>query len=122
MDTIHIEGLRVDTIIGVFDWEKQAPQPLVFDLVLPTDCRLAGKNDELDKALNYQSIIEFVEEFVADNSGRWELLESLLEALAQSLLEKFVLPHVDIRVYKPKVMPQARSVSIQIKREASDYV
>lgn len=122
MDKIYIEGLQVETIIGVFDWEKQAPQPLLFDLELPTDCRLAGKKDELDKALNYQIVIEYVEDFVKTNSARWELLESLLEALAQVLITRFNLEQIKIRVYKPKVMPQAKSVSIQIERQARDYV
>lgn len=122
MDSIFIEKLKVDTIIGVFEWEKHSPQPLLFDLTLPTDCRLAGTYDELHKALNYQTVIEFVETFVQSNSGRWELLESLLEALAQALIKEFLLPQVTLRVYKPKVMPQAQSISIQISRTSADYV
>ncbi len=122
MDSIFIEKLKIETIIGVFDWEKQTPQPLLFDLTLPTDCRLSGAYDELHKALNYQTVIEFTEHFVSTHSGRWELLESLLESLAKSLLFEFDLPYISLRVYKPKVMPQAQSISIQINRKRTDYV
>ncbi|MCY0963880.1 dihydroneopterin aldolase [Parathalassolituus penaei] len=114
MDKVFIHGLAVDAVIGVFEWEKQVRQPLVFDLDMAWDIRQAARTDDLAFALNYQAVTEAVEQFVREQ--HFQLLESLLERLSEHLLQTFGMPWLRIRVEKPAVVPQARAVGLCIER------
>ncbi|WP_028294976.1 dihydroneopterin aldolase [Oceanobacter kriegii] len=114
MDKVFIEGLKVDAVIGVFDWEKQVRQPLVFDLEMAWDIRQAAATDDLAFALNYAAVTEYVENFV--RAQHFQLLESLIERLADELIKEFGMPWLSIRVEKPAVVPQARAVGLKIER------
>lgn len=114
MDKVFIRGLKVDTVIGVFEWEKQVRQPLIFDLEMAWDIRKAAATDDLSYALNYQAVTEFVERFVQEN--QFELLETMLERLAEQLRQTFAMPWLSIEVQKPAVVPQARAVGLYIER------
>lgn len=114
MDKVFIHGLKVDAVIGVYDWEKQVRQPLVFDLEMAWDIRVAAATDDLVHALNYQAVTEFLERFVREQ--HFQLLESLIERLAEALRQEFAMPWLSIRVEKPAVVPQSRSVGLYIER------
>ncbi|GGY36364.1 7,8-dihydroneopterin aldolase [Bacterioplanes sanyensis] len=114
MDSVFIHGLSVDAVIGVFEWEKQLQQPLIFDLEMAWDIRQAAATDDLQYALNYQAVTEFIEHFVG--SQQFELLETLLEQLAAGLRQQFAIPWLSIQVQKPAVVPQARAVGLKIER------
>ena len=114
MDKVFNKGLEVDAVIGVYDWEKQVRQPLVFDLEMAWNIRVAAQTDDLMHALNYQAVAEFVERFVREQ--HFQLLESLLDRLADSLMQEFGMPWLSIQVEKPAVVPQARAVGLRIER------
>ena len=114
MDKVFIHGLKVDAVIGVYDWEKQVRQPLVFDLEMAWDIRVAAATDDLIHALNYQAVTEFVEAFVREQ--HFQLLESLIERLAEALRKEFGMPWISIKVEKPAVVPQSRVVGLYIER------
>lgn len=114
MDKVFIRGLKVDAIIGVFDWEKQVRQPLIFDLEMAWDISHAAATDDLRHALNYQAVTEFVEHFV--QTTQFELLETLVERLAENLRQEFAMPWLSIEVQKPAVVPQAKAVGLYIER------
>lgn len=114
MDKVCIRGLEVDAVIGVFDWEQQVRQPLLFDLELAWDICPAAESDDLSKALNYQAVCEFIEDFV--QQSRFQLLETLLERMARELRSEFLIPWLSIRVEKPAVVPQAKAVGLYIER------
>lgn len=114
MDKVFIRGLRVDAVIGVYDWEKQVRQPLVFDLEMAWDIRVAAHTDDLMHALDYQAVTGYIERFVREQ--HFQLLESLLERLAEGLRKEFGMPWLKIQVEKPAVVPQARAVGFCIER------
>lgn len=114
MDKVFITGLQVDAIIGVFAWEKQVHQALIFDLEMAWDIQRAAATDDLSYALNYQAVTEFVEHFVGQQ--QFQLLETLLERLASALRQEFAMPWLSIRVQKPAVVPQAQAVGLYIER------
>lgn len=120
MDKVLIQGLSVDARIGVFDWEKIIRQPLIFDLEMAWDIQQAAATDDLQYALNYQAVTDTIEAFIADT--QFELLETLLEKLAQLLLTTYQMPWLKIRVTKPAVVPQAKAVGLEIERTLSDYI
>jgi dihydroneopterin aldolase len=93
MDIVYIEGLRVDTVIGVYDWERTIQQTVVIDLQMTTDIALAARDDDLAFTLDYGAIADRVTAFVA--ASRFQLLESLAEAIASLVLAEFAVDTVN---------------------------
>lgn len=114
MDKVFIHGLKVDAVIGVFEWEKKVHQPLLLDVEMAWDIAQAAATDNLEYALNYQAVTEFIEAFITGH--QFQLLESLLERLAHGLCQEFGMPWLSIRVEKPAVVPQAKAVGLYIER------
>ena len=64
MDIVFIRDLRVDTIVGVYDWERQIKQTLLFDIDMATDIHRAATTDDLQFAINYHAVSLRVSAFV----------------------------------------------------------
>ncbi|MCM2130188.1 dihydroneopterin aldolase [Larsenimonas rhizosphaerae] len=114
MDIILIDGLAIDTTIGVYDWEKRIQQRLILDLELGWDIRPAAADDDLNQTLNYAAISERLIEF--GNSHRLELIETFAERVATLLQEEFSIPWLRLTLHKPGAVPEARSVGVRIER------
>jgi dihydroneopterin aldolase len=114
VDTVFINNLKADGIIGIYDWERLVRQTLVLDLELATDTRLAAASDAIADTLDYGAIAERMVEVIENNE--LQLLEALAEQLATILLQEFTVPWVRLRLAKPGAVPAAREVAIQIER------
>lgn len=114
MDTIFIEGLQADALIGVHDWERRGPQRLRIDLELAADLRRAGASDRLAHTVDYAEVADAV--VGACGQSRYQLVEALAEHIAHGLLERFPISALTLRITKPGVVPAARAVGVQIHR------
>ncbi|WP_394176875.1 dihydroneopterin aldolase [Thalassotalea litorea] len=114
MDIIFIEGLKVNTTIGYYEWEKNIKQRLVFDIQLATDIRIAAENDELAKTIDYAEVSELVDRFCQENPV--DLLETLGQRLVDALQRKYAIAWVRIKIAKPTAVEQADAVGIIIER------
>jgi len=114
VDTVFIEGLEVDTVIGAYDWERGIRQCLHLDLTLGWDIRPAAEHDELDKALDYAQVAAAIDRFAAE--ARFELVETFAERLAQKLMSEFGIVWLRLRVTKPGVNARARALGVEIER------
>lgn len=116
-DLVFISGLKVKTVIGVYEWEKEIRQTLLIDLKMANDNRLPAQNDEITKALDYANIsariISFAEEV------NFELIETFAERLAALLIEEYSIPWLELTINKPGAVPQAQMVGVQITRSKS---
>ena len=117
MDQIVIEGLQVETVIGVYEWEKTIRQQLVLDLWLGTDICPAAAGDDIDQTLDYARICEQVTEFVS--GGQFELVETVAERVANLILESHPCPWLRLKVSKPSAVATARNVGVVIERSAA---
>ena len=114
MDTVFINNLRADGIIGIYDWERRVRQTLLLDLELATDCRAAAASDAIADTLDYGAIAERMVAVIESNE--LQLLEALAERLATILLQDFAVPWVRLRLAKPGAVPAAGEVGVQIER------
>lgn len=114
LDRVFIEGLKADALIGVYDWEREITQPLVFDIEMATDIRPAAEKDDLSLTLDYFAISQAVIRYVAQSS--FELIESLAESLASLIMTEFGVCWLKIKVSKPGAVPEASNVAVQIER------
>lgn len=119
-DTIVIAGLTLDAIIGIHEWERQIPRPLLIDVTLHLDLRAAGASDALEDTVDYQAVADWAATLAGQENHH--LIEHYAEALAQRLLLGLpVIESVDVTVHKPGAVPAARTIAVQISRGRSDY-
>ena len=114
MDNVFIEGLEVDTVIGVYDWEREIRQCLRLDLTMRWDIRPAAAQDDLAHTLDYAAVAQRVQAFAAES--RFQLVETFAERLAQLLRDEFAISWLRLRVTKPGAVPAARGVGVEIER------
>ncbi|RLZ09348.1 dihydroneopterin aldolase [Acinetobacter sp. 2JN-4] len=120
MDAIIIEGLKVDTIIGCFNWERQIIQPLMLDLTIHNDLSQAANSDELDDTLNYAQICELAAEVI--QQAQPKLIEHAAQLVLDCLFSTF--PSVEsiiITIRKPAIIAQAQAVGIRLERNRNDF-
>jgi len=114
MDKVYISQLHVETIIGVYDFEKESKQSLYFDVEMLTDIREAAKTDDIQLAVDYAKVSERIEQVCQQVTV--ELLETLIEMLAAMILSEFSVAQVTLRVSKPQAVAKASTVGVEITR------
>jgi len=114
MDIVYIRDLRIDTIIGVYDWERQIKQTLSVDIEMATDIRRAAAADELQYALNYKAIADRLIAFVENTHP--QLIETLAEQIAEIVLQEFNVPWLRLQVGKAGAVRTASDVGVIIER------
>ncbi len=119
-DKLFILGLRAEAIIGCYEWERDVPQPLEFDIELATNGAAAAATDALEDAVDYASISKRVIEEVEGSS--YQLIESLAEHLAAMILREFGVRWLQLRIMKPTAVPDADGVGIVIERGFADLM
>ncbi len=113
-DTIFLHELRVETVVGIWHWERQIRQTVSIDLEMGGDMRRAAESDRIEATLNYKAVAKRVQEFVADSS--FQLVETLAEKIASLVLDEFDVPWIRVRVSKPGAIRGARDVGVVIFR------
>ena len=113
-DTIFLHELKVETIIGVWDWERKIRQTVSIDLEMGADIRRAAETDSIDDTLNYKAVSKRVQQFVAD--AEFQLVETMAEKIAELVLQEFKIPWIRVRVSKPGAIRGAKNVGILIHR------
>lgn len=114
MDIVYIRDLRIDTVIGVYDWERNIKQRLSFDIEMATDIRQAAATDDLQYAINYKAVSDRVIEFV--EGFHPQLIETLAEAIAELIIKEFNVPWLRLQVSKAGAVRAARDVGLVIER------
>ncbi|OOF83797.1 dihydroneopterin aldolase [Rodentibacter ratti] len=114
MDRIFIEELTVFAQIGVYDWEQQIKQKLVFDIEMAWDCQKAAETDDVQYCLNYAEVSQFVLDYV--QAKPFLLVERVAYEVAEQLQKRFSIPWLRLKLSKPKAVAQAQSVGIVIER------
>ncbi|MFT4995242.1 MAG: dihydroneopterin aldolase [Paraglaciecola sp.] len=114
MDKIHIEGLQVYSLIGVYDWEREAKQALLVDLVLFTDLQPAALSDKVADTLNYAEVAQCVQKVAAESE--FELLEALANAMLCQVFALFPVDKISLKLSKPEILPDAQNVAVELTR------
>ena len=114
MDKIFLNELKVDTIIGIWDWERKIRQTIVIDLEMSADIARAAATDSVEDTLNYKSVAKRVQGFVSESS--FQLVETLAERIAGIVREEFGVQWVKVRVNKPGAIRGSKDVGILIER------
>lgn len=114
MDIVYIRDLRIDTTIGIFDWERRIRQTLIFDLEMGTDIRKAAESDSIEDTLNYKAVAKRLQTFVSESE--FLLVETLIERCADIIREEFRVKWLKISVNKKGAVRGATDVGVIIER------
>ena len=114
MDIIYLNDLEIETIIGIFDWERRIKQVVRLDLEMATDIRKAASSDSIEDTLNYKSVAKRLIQFVGESE--FQLVETLAERVAEIIIQEFEIPWVRIKLNKPGAIRYAGDVGVIIER------
>ena len=116
-DVVFVKGLKVEAVIGVYDWERAINQPILIDIALETDISKAALSDDVNDALNYKAVCDDVSAWCKEIQA--ELLEHLAGQIADKLLALYPCKTVTLSVAKPTAILKADAVGVQITRHAT---
>lgn len=114
MDRIFIEDLEVETVVGVFDWEREIRQKVVLNLEMSADIARAAQTDSIDDTLNYKAVAKRLSAFVG--ASEFYLVETLAERCAEIVLSEFGVDWLTLRLDKPGAVTGSKSVGVMIER------
>ncbi|MBR1818746.1 MAG: dihydroneopterin aldolase [Neisseriaceae bacterium] len=114
MNTLFLRNIQIDSVIGVYDWERTNPQTLLLDLDLSLADNQAGLTDDLQYAVNYADLVEKLR-LVARQSQR-HLIEALAEDLSTCILSEFKVKKMRLCLIKQGILPQVGQVGVEIVR------
>ena len=114
MDIVFINDLRIETIIGIYDWERRVKQTISLDLEMAADIRAAATTDAIEDTLNYKAVAKRLIAFVGES--QYQLVETLAEKIADIVLTEFGVAWLKLTVHKPGAVRGSRDVGVIIER------
>lgn len=114
MDIVYVRDLRIETIIGIFAWEREVRQVVSIDLEMATDIRAAAHSDDIRDALDYKTISKRLIQFVGQS--QFQLIEAMAESVASIVRDEFGVSWLRVRISKPGALRGAQDVGLVIER------
>ncbi|MGD8556520.1 MAG: dihydroneopterin aldolase [Chromatiales bacterium] len=114
MDIVFLKELRIDTVIGIYQWERQIRQTVVLDIEMGTDIARAAATDHINDTLNYKAVAKRLIEFVGQSE--FQLVETLAEEICRVIREEFSVPWVRLTLNKKGAVRGSDGVGIIIER------
>jgi 7,8-dihydroneopterin aldolase/epimerase/oxygenase len=114
MDIIFLGGLQIETIIGIYDWERETKQTVILDIEMAYDIQKAAETDDIEYTLDYKAVSKRIIAFV--EASNFFLVEKLTVEVANIILNEFNVPWVKITLNKKGAIRGASDVGIVIER------
>lgn len=114
MDIVYIRELEIETVIGIFDWERKIKQVVSIDLEMASDIQKAAATEDIENALDYKSVSKRLISFVGDSE--FFLIETMAEKIAEIVLSEFQVPWLRLRLGKPGAVTGSKDVGVIIER------
>lgn len=115
-DIVFIEDLRIQTVIGVYDWEREITQTVSLDLKMAFDIKRAAQSDAISDTLDYKAVAKRLIQFV--EASEFQLVEALAEHCAHIVLEEFPVSWVRLKLSKPGAVRGSSAVGVVIERSS----
>lgn len=114
MDIVFIRELKVDTVVGIYDWERRIRQNVVLDVEMGSDIGRAAKTDRIEDALDYKAVAKRVAGYVRESE--FQLVETMAEKVAELVMQEFKVPWIRVTLNKPGAVSGSKSVGVIIER------
>lgn len=114
MDIVYIRELEIQTVIGIYDWEREIRQTVSLDLDMATDIRAAAASEDIKNTLDYKAVSKRLIGFIEE--AQFLLIETMAERVAEIVLDEFPVCWLRLRLGKPGAVTGARDVGVIIER------
>jgi len=114
LDIVFIEDLRIDAIIGIYDWEREIKQTIALDIEMAADNVKPASTEVIGDALNYKAVAKRLISFTEES--QFQLVETLAERLAEIIMKEFDVPWCRLKLSKLGAVTGSRSVGVIIER------
>jgi len=114
MDIVFLHELRLQTSIGVYEWERKIPQTIEMDLDIGLPHSRAGQSDDVADTIDYAAVVEHIRSALARR--HFALAEALAEHVAQVLMGDFHAPWVRVKVTKLGLINGVKRLGVVIER------
>ena len=118
MDTIFLSDLKVETKLGVPEWERMTPQTVLLDVEIAMPSSKSCQTDAIEDTIDYGIVVARIRQTLTENS--FQLVEALAEHVCQLILKEFGAPWVKIKVSKPGILPGVKQLGVMIERAKAD--
>ena len=119
MDKIFLKDLRIDAVIGIFDWERSIRQTVGIDLEMAADIRAAAATDSIEDTLDYKAVAKRIIDYV--QHSEFQLIETLAEQVARIVVVEFGVSWARVTLHKPGAVRGSRDVGVDIERRTEDF-
>lgn len=117
MHLVTIQGLKLQALIGVFEFERHAKQSIIVDVVMHTDFSQAAASDDVADTIDYGKVAERLAQLA--DACEFKLLEALAVQMVDMIMDEFVPQKVELTVGKPDILDNADNVAITLIKEAN---
>ncbi|MGC8467660.1 MAG: dihydroneopterin aldolase [Acidithiobacillus sp.] len=114
MDSLFVKALKVETCIGIYDWERQVRQRVEIDLEMAAEATTAAAVDRVEATIDYQAVCQRLVDYV--EAAEVQLVETLAEGIAHILRTEFGVTWMQITIHKPGAVRGAEDVGVRITR------
>ena len=114
MDIVYIRDLKIETVIGIYDWEREIKQTISLDVEMAHDIRRAAETDNIEDTLNYKAVAKRMIAFIGESE--FLLVETMAEKCAAIILSEFSVPWLRLRLSKPGAVRGSQDVGVIIER------
>ena len=114
MDIIFIHELRIDTLIGIYEWEQQTPQTIQLDLEVGLPGKNAARSGKIGDTIDYSKIVRRIEQLFKEQHHA--LLEQAGVAIAEVIMSEFKAPWVKISIAKLGALRNVKRPGVTIER------
>jgi 7,8-dihydroneopterin aldolase/epimerase/oxygenase len=121
MDTILINGLEVNCVLGMLDHERTNTQKVIFNVELYTSFAEVAKSNDIKDTLNYADVASLIERTSIDLKA--EMVEFLAENLVKTIYEQYKdkLFGLKLEILKPEILSNTDNVGVRIVRMFRDH-
>jgi len=104
--TIYLNDLKLQAKLGVFEWEREKSREFLTQAKIELKAGKGIRNDDLSSTIDYAELESFLLDHTA--SQEWQLIERLLESLADSALNKFpTIEKITLTLHKPQALEKS---------------
>ena len=112
---VFVRDLELMALIGIYDHEKTDPQRIIVNIDLSVQEGEGPQDDDIGHVVSYEIVVKKVEQIIAE--GHINLVETLCEKIAAACLRDKRVVAARVRVEKPDIIKNARSVGVEIERQ-----
>lgn len=114
MDIIFLQEVKVETKLGVPEWERMTPQTIILDLEIAIPHSHSCQSDTIGDTVDYGAVVTRIRQTLAEKS--FHLVEALADHICQLILAEFGSPWVKVKVAKPGILPGLKALGVVIER------